>query len=136
MAMLLFLTAGCVETDYMGRRYPPTDRVEVYYDLEDLARPNYVMGHLQAEVLPGTDYATVEAELVEEAMAKGADALVIEGADMIDAGARTPGVRYEPVLYVRTEEGELRHERAPNRPVPSFTQGIRDRILNAQLVRY
>ena len=135
-AMLLLLLPACVSTDYLGREYPPTNRVLVYYDLEDLTRPNRVIGHLQAEAMTGTDYSRIETELVEQAMAKGADALVVEGADMVDAGARTPGERYPPVLYHLDDDGELRHEPAPGRPTPRFTRGIGDVIVNALLVKF
>jgi len=131
---LLLLVPACVSADYSGILLPPTDSVIVYYELEDVARPNKVMGHLQAEILPGTDYPTVESLLVERAMAKGADALVVEGADMVDAGARTPGIRYEPVHYRRSPDGEIVREDVGDRPTPDFTYGIRNRVLNALLV--
>ncbi|MGE3174948.1 MAG: hypothetical protein AB7O97_20135 [Planctomycetota bacterium] len=132
---LLVLTApGCVSVEYTGREYPPTDAVLVYRDLEDMAQPGKVFGHLQAEVELGADYQAVERELAERAMHHGANALVVEGADMVDAGARTPGRRPAPVRYVRGDDGVDRRS-APG-PVPRFTHGLGDRVLNAMLVRF
>ena len=74
---LAAILGGCVNTDYVGESYPPTSQVDVYYAMEDVNRPHVVMGKITASAMDGWDSSAMVEELKSQAMAKGADALVI-----------------------------------------------------------
>jgi hypothetical protein len=81
-AAALLLTQGCTKIDYVGKEYPPTTDVEIFFSLDDVEREYEVMGHLTATA----DADMVSAEKMQEdilkkAREKGADAVVILGLD-------------------------------------------------------
>ena len=87
-ACTLLLTA-CVNTDYVGESYTPTTSVDVFYSMEDVKRPHTVMGKITATAMDGWDSEGMVLELKNQAMAKGADALVIEGVHTDTVGSYT-----------------------------------------------
>jgi len=74
----MFLSA-CVSTDYVGQSYTPTESIDVFYSMDDVERPHTVMGKITATAVDGWDSQSMVEELKNQALAKGADALVIEG---------------------------------------------------------
>lgn len=127
---------ACVSTDYTGTSFPPTDTVLVYYGLDDVERPYVAIGDLDAEAATWSDYETVERELVEDAMAFGAHALVVEGAGLVGVGGADPGARIGPFQYVLGPGGELRREAHGPVPVPRFEGESRGHQLHATLLRF
>lgn len=88
-AIALFAT-GCTTVDYVGRSYSPTANVAVYFSEADVPQPFEVMGEARATTddLPfGSPGATLQEKLVEEARARGADAILLGG-----LSSRTVGV--------------------------------------------
>jgi uncharacterized protein YbjQ (UPF0145 family) len=82
LAAVLLLVTGCTKIDYVGKEYPQTTDVEIFFSLEDVNREYEVMGHLTATA----DADMVSAEKMQEdilkkAREKGADAVVILGLD-------------------------------------------------------
>jgi len=75
--MSLLLVGGCVNTDYSGMTFVPTDHIDVYF-ADDVMEFDYaVMGRAKAESPNTISYEKMEKKLVETAMANGADAIII-----------------------------------------------------------
>ncbi len=47
--MLTALMIGCTTTDYLGKMYPPTQHVNVFFSPQDVKRPYEVMGEIRAD---------------------------------------------------------------------------------------
>lgn len=73
--VLIFFISSCVTTNYLGDTYPPTQKIDVYYDARDVKKDFKVIGHLI------TAYTNDSAEAKEALSAKarqvGADGIVI-----------------------------------------------------------
>ena len=53
------LLAGCTTTDYLGKTYPPTQRVDVFFSPRDVPRTYEVMGEIRAEGDDLVNYASM-----------------------------------------------------------------------------
>ncbi|MFT5048746.1 MAG: hypothetical protein ACI8QZ_000133 [Chlamydiales bacterium] len=80
----VLLLAACVSVDYMGKSYPPTDNVDVYYSMDAVERPHEVMGQAQAEAGEGVKMQKIQDELVADAMTRGADGIVMGEVGTVD----------------------------------------------------
>jgi hypothetical protein len=81
-ALALLALAGCVSVDYVGRSYPPTGHVDVYYSSADVKRPYSTMGEVRAQVdaIPFTNPSQqLQEKLVAEARSRGANGIVLGG---------------------------------------------------------
>jgi hypothetical protein len=87
-AVLICLTS-CTKIDYIGKEYPPTDDVEVFFSLDDVEQPYEIMGHVIATADDIVSGASMNASLLEEARKKGADAVVVFGFDRYISGETT-----------------------------------------------
>jgi hypothetical protein len=72
---IIFLVAfsifvGCTTTDYVGKTYSKTDRVEIYFNTDEIKRPYEVMGQIKAEAPEAVRFEDMEKKLVEDAMAR------------------------------------------------------------------
>lgn len=83
VAALVWVMGGCVSVDYMGRTYAPTEHVDVFYSLDEVKRPYEVMGQSSARADEGVRLQKVQDELVRDARARGADAIVILDVDRV-----------------------------------------------------
>lgn len=130
---------GCATTDYVGQSYAPTEHVDIYFSTDDVERQFTVMGTAKTE---GTEYLTFEAieqQLVTDAMARGADAIVIDGMDTITVGStsNTRGQSYEKPRYVVTQDGKIRNVGGTGHyDEISTTTDIRDKVMSARLIKY
>jgi hypothetical protein len=79
IGVLLFLAfgAGCVNTDYSGMAFAPTDQIDVYFADDAIEFDYAVMGRAKAESPNTVSYEKMERNLVKAAMANGADAIII-----------------------------------------------------------
>jgi uncharacterized protein YbjQ (UPF0145 family) len=79
--ILALALSACVSVDYVGKSYPETANVEVYFADEDVSRPFEVMGELIAETddMVFTSGEKMQNKLIEEAKKKGADAIILSG---------------------------------------------------------
>jgi hypothetical protein len=123
---LFALLAGCTTTDYLGKTYPPTQHVDVFFSPQDVTRAYEVMGEIRAEGDDIVSYESMQYKMVQEAMQKGADALLIEKLDMIETGATT--------VENRTREQHKR--RTPSPTAISTTNIEKDRLITAKLLKY
>jgi hypothetical protein len=83
--VLLLCAAGCyrVDVNYIGKTYPPTKNVELYFDKNDVPEGYQVIGRAIVTVPEGTPGHGVKKGLVKEAEAKGADALLVGQAKQV-----------------------------------------------------
>ncbi len=136
VASTLVLSA-CVNTEYVGESYAPTDRVDVFYSMDDVVRPHTVMGKITATAMDGWDSDSMVDELRTQAMAKGADALVIEGVHTDKTGSHTYtyGTDGGPTWIV-TEDGKLEHVGSRTTSSSSITTDTKEKVMDAELIKY
>lgn len=138
LATGFFLTA-CATTDYVGETYAPTTHVDIFFDASEISRSYKTMGTAQTE---GTEYLTFEAieqQLVTDAMAKGADAIIIQDMDTITVGSTssTSGKSDQKPRYILTENGKLKNVGGDGHyDSISTTTDIRDKVIKARLIKY
>ena len=91
LALFVLLVAACAQpVRYVGRSYPPTFHVDLYFSEEAITKDYQVMGHAVAEA-PDT-YLNIEElqeKLEAKAREKGADGIVIYGFDRIQTASKT-----------------------------------------------
>jgi hypothetical protein len=120
------LLAGCTTTDYLGKTYPPTQHVDVFYSPHDVTRAYEVMGEIRAEGDDIVSYASMQQKLVQEAMQKGADAILIEKLDTTETGSTT----------VENRTREQHRRRTSSSTAISTTSIEKDRLITAKLLKY
>lgn len=82
---LCALCAACaagscaVETTYIGKAYPVTDTLELYFSWDDVPGPYETMGHITATPTLFSDLEDAQASIEKRAREKGADAVIFEG---------------------------------------------------------
>ncbi|HAV12147.1 MAG TPA: hypothetical protein DCX06_01445 [Opitutae bacterium] len=137
----LFLL-GCANTQYVGQSYPPTSHVDVYMTGAEVTRPHTVMGRAETEATEYMSFQDMQTQLMQDAMAKGADGIIITGMKTINVGSSsyTSGQKEgEPEYYV-TKDGKLKtrnkHSSSSSYSEVSSTSQIRDHVLSAQLIKY
>jgi hypothetical protein len=138
-AFLLALLVGCVNTDYVGESYAPTTQVDVYYAMEDVEKPHVVMGKITATAMDGWDSSEMVEELKSQAMAKGADGLVIMGVhtDVVGSYTSTYGKNSDDKEWVVTEDGKLKHRGSGGTSSStSITTDTREKVMDAELLKY
>jgi hypothetical protein len=123
---LLALLAGCVTTDYLGKTYAPTQHVDVFFSAQDVKRAYEVMGDIRAEGADIVSYESMQQKLEQEAMQKGADALLIEKLDMTETGYTT----------VENKTREQHRRRTSSSTAISTTTIEKDRVITAKLLKY
>ena len=79
LALAALAAVSCTNIDYLGKSYPPTPNVDVYYSLDDIEGEYEVMGHLTASAGTFVSTEKMQEKIVEKARANGADAVVILG---------------------------------------------------------
>jgi hypothetical protein len=122
----LALLAGCTTTDYLGKTYAPTQHVDVFFSPQDVKRAYEVMGEIRAEGDDIVSYESMQQKLVQEAMQKGADALLIEKLDMTETGDTT----------VENKTREQHKRRTSSSTAVSTTSIEKDRLITAKLLKY
>ena len=137
IAVCSALLTACVNTDYVGESYAPTSSVEVFYSMEDVTRSHKVMGKIQATAMDGWDSDSMIQELKTQAMAKGADALVIEGVhtDTVGSYTSTYGNNDGP-KWVVTEDGKLKDVSKGSTSSTSITTETKEKVIEAELLKY
>ena len=73
-----FVAAGCASVNYVGKSFDPTTSVAVYFDESEIDREYVVFGQAIGSGV-WRSYDTVQEKLIEEAMRKGADAILVTG---------------------------------------------------------
>jgi len=83
----LSISVGCTTTDYVGKTYSKTDRVEIYFNTDEIKRSYEIMGQIKAEAPEAVRFEDMEKKLVADAMARGADAILIGELKTVEVGS-------------------------------------------------
>ena len=134
---LMALLSGCVNTDYIGDTYTPTSQVDVYYSIDDVKQSHVIMGKITATAADGWDSNSMVEELKTQAMAKGADGLVVMDVHTEKVGSYTStyGDKSDD-KWVITEDGKLKHRGSSSTSSTSITTDTKEKIMTAELVKY
>jgi len=75
---LIFMTVSTVKAQaYLGKSYTPTEKIDVFLEIEDIAKPYEVMG--KSTVAQGfKSLAKTQEKIVKLGQTKGADAVVMK----------------------------------------------------------
>lgn len=137
LAALALLLTGCVNTDYVGESYAPTTSVDVFYSMDDVTRSHTVMGKISATAMDGWDSGSMVEELKAQAMAKGANALVIEGVHTETVGSYTSTYgKDDGPKWVITEDGKLKDSGKGSSSSTSITTDTKEKVMDAELLKY
>ncbi len=86
---ILVLAVSCAHIDYVGKSYPPTTRVDLFFTEEEVTHPYEVMGKVIATGGDDVSAEKMQDQIMEKAQKKGADAVVITGLDRYKTGEST-----------------------------------------------
>ena len=91
VATILLSLTSCVSTDYIGKSYPPTSNVEIFFSENDIKGDYEVMGELTAETddFVFTNGEKMQNKMVDEAKKKGADGIILTGLERRVTGEET-----------------------------------------------
>jgi hypothetical protein len=132
------LAAACITSDYQGKAYEPTVRMDVYYSAEEVPEPYWIMGEMQADVMGGVVFRDVEKKMVREALARGADGLLLAEArpeEVVISSAGTGGDIDS--RYVVGAEGNLRKKGTHDFwSSATYRSGLNETVVRAQLIKY
>jgi hypothetical protein len=123
-ACMLF--AACTTTDYIGKTYPPTQHVDVFFSPQDIRHPYEMMGEIRAQADDIVSLQAIQQRLVAEAMQKGGDAILIEHVGTIQTGFTT----------VENQTREKKKSGRSSSTNISNTQIETNRVVGAKLLKY
>ena len=86
---VLLLVPACAHVDYIGRSYPPTSNVELFFAEADINESYEVMGRVHARANDIVSAEKLQRKIMEKARENGADAVVILGFDRYKTGEHT-----------------------------------------------
>ena len=78
---------ACVNTDYIGKSFAPTTNVDVYFSEADVEKEYEVMGKITEESSEFISFEKLQEKMVEQAMEKGADGIIIGGMQKVETGS-------------------------------------------------
>ena len=81
ISILSFLTSCSPTINYLGQRYTPTNKVDLYFDEADVKQNYSVMGRMNNEAgeFESDDIEEVQEAMIEKAKSVGADAILFIG---------------------------------------------------------
>jgi hypothetical protein len=81
-ASLLML--GCASSfQYTGKSYPATSQVDIFFSTKDVKKSFEVMGTINGTIGQSTDFNQTMEKVKKEARKQGADAIIIEGIELV-----------------------------------------------------
>lgn len=138
-ALTILLLVGCAYTEYSGKDFAPTTRVEVFFAANQIAKKYTVMGEAKTEGGQDMSFETIERQMVKDAMAKGADAILLEGLDDVTIGVinSTTGKEGERPVYIVGADGSITNVGGTGHYNAIDTSStLQDKILKGQLLKY
>lgn len=73
-----FCLSGCgPSVEYIGKSYPPTTNVEIFFNPADVKKPYETIGKVDGKAWPLSGYDKIQESIVKEAKKRGADAVII-----------------------------------------------------------
>ena len=131
--------ASCTTTDYVGKKYSKTDRVEIFLNTEEIKRPYEVMGQIKAEAPEAVKFEDMEKKLILDAMEKGGDAILIGELKTVEVGSFTsasgktagdPHYYIDDNMKLRKKGGRKHYSQI------STTTIVKDHVIDAKLLKY
>ena len=119
LVVTLLLVTGCVSIDYLGKNYPPTTNVDVYFDAADVRVEYEVMGEVSAEAGLFNSTSDMQEKIVAETKKRGADGVIFGSLEKHVKGTTT------------------KEETSKDGRVTTTTSSIEEaKIVKARLIKY
>jgi hypothetical protein len=75
---------GCATPlQYVGKSYPPTSQVDIFFNSHDVKKPFEVMGTIEGTFSQSSDFNQTMEKVKKEARKQGADGVIISGIELI-----------------------------------------------------
>ncbi|MGH7681240.1 MAG: hypothetical protein ACRENN_04560 [Candidatus Eiseniibacteriota bacterium] len=87
--LALLVVGACAHIDYVGKSYPVTARVDLFFSEEEVTQPYELMGKVIATGGDGVSAEKMQDQIMDKAQKKGADAVVITGLERHKSGENT-----------------------------------------------
>lgn len=87
--LALLLAGACAHIDYVGKSYPQTSRVDLFFSEDEVTQPYELMGKIIATGGDGVSAEKMQDQIMDKAQKKGADAVVITGLERYKSGENT-----------------------------------------------
>lgn len=139
LVVATMVLSACATTDYVGETYAPTTHVDVFFAESDVGRTYKTIGTARTEGTEYMTFETIEQQLVTDAMAKGADAVIIDGMETVTVGSTTTtnGTSQDKPRYVVTQDGKLKNVGGDGHyDSIATTTDVRDKVISARLIKY
>ena len=133
------MVISCTTTDYVGKKYSKTDRVEIFFNTDEIKREYEVMGQIKAEAPEAVRFEDMEKKLVEDAMARGADAILIGELKTVEVGSvsSASGKTYGDPHYYLDKNMKLKKKGGSDHYSQlSITTIVKDHVIDAKLLKY
>ena len=133
------IVISCTTTDYVDKTYSKTDRVEIYFNTDEIKRPYEVMGQIKAEAPEAVRFEDMEKKLVEDSMARGADAILIGELKTMEVGSvsSASGKTYGDPHYYLDKNMKLQKKGGSSHYSQiSMTTIVKDHVIDAKLLKY
>jgi len=133
------IVMSCTTTDYLGKTYSKTNRVELFFNTDEIKREYEVMGQIKAEAPEAFKFEVMEQQLVKNAMEKGADAILISELKTVEVGSftSTTGKTYGDPEYYLDDNMKLQKKGGSDHYSQiSTTTIVKDHVIDAKLLKY
>jgi len=133
------IVMSCTTTDYLGKTYSKTDRVEIFFNTGEIKSEYEVMGQIKAEAPEAVKFEVMEQQLVKDAMEKGADAILIGELKTVEVGSftSTSGKAYgDPEYYIDDNMKLQKKGGSDHYSQISTTTIVKDHVIDAKLLKY
>ena len=133
------MVISCTTTDYVGKTYSKTDRVEIFFNTDEIKQEYEVMGQIKAEAPEAVRFEDMEKKLVEDAMARGADAILIGELKTVEVGSvsSASGKTYGDPHYYLDKNMKLKKKGGSDHYSQlSITTIVKDHVIDAKLLKY
>ena len=133
------MVLSCTTTDYVGKKYSKTDRVEIFFNTDEIKQEYEVMGQIKAEAPEAVRFEDMEKKLVEDAMARGADAILIGELKTVEVGSvsSASGKTYGDPHYYLDKNMKLKKKGGSDHYSQlSITTIVKDHVIDAKLLKY
>ena len=128
------MVISCTTTDYVGKQYSKTDRVEIFFNTNEIKRQYEVMGQIKAEAPEAVKF-----EVMEQQLLKDADAILIGELKTVEVGSftSTSGKAYgDPEYYIDDNMKLQKKGGSDHYSQISTTTIVKDHVIDAKLLKY
>lgn len=91
VSSVIFLMTSCIQANYIGRNYPPTTNVDLFFAENEVSKPHETMGLVTVKGGNFISTEKLQQKMIDVAKAKGADAVLIESMDEVTIGTSSSG---------------------------------------------